>query len=652
MAIRRLPTDVASKIAAGEVVERPASVVKELVENAIDAGATEIRVEVKGGGKSLIRVADNGSGIPSEELELAFEHHATSKLQTADDLFAIHTLGFRGEALPSIASVSQVTVLSRTRDEAAGTQLRIEGGKHVAREARGAPAGTIFSVEELFFNVPARRKFLRTTATENGVISEVISTYALAYPERRFSLQIENRQVLQSPGNGRLEDAVIAVYGVEVAKEMIELPRAEDEASGIAVGGYIGGPTLHRPNRKYITLFVNGRAVRSPLIQTAIEQAYQSVVPTGRFPVVVLHIEVPPDEVDVNVHPQKQEVKFARSDEVFGAVQRAVRRRLIDAAPVQRYGRPTEALAPTEGEGEGGVDWKAFDRSGYQGSGGEGETGGQGDRGTGGQGDRGTGRRGDFDRSSLVGAPASGSRRSAEYWEQAAARRDAEEHAAAPPAEPEGQLSFGGQMQPSQEAGYYDLAGSSRLPPLRVLGQIHRTFLVCEGPDGLYLVDQHTAHERVLLERFRRERAKQSVPAQRLLAPLTLELTPQQMALVEEQQATLLHLGFEIEPFGGLMVIVRSLPNAIQHHPDPAAALAEILDGAIADRSGLSWEERLVMYAACRGAVKAGDPLTHEEMVDLMRQLEACDLSRTCAHGRPTVVRLSQSQLEREFGRR
>ncbi|MBA3534785.1 MAG: DNA mismatch repair protein MutL, partial [Ardenticatenales bacterium] len=209
-----------------------------------------------------------------------------------------------------------------------------------------------------------------------------------------------------------------------------------------------------------------------------------------------------------------------------------------------------------------------------------------------------------------------------------------------------------GAALPTAEETTYDIAGSSRLPPLRVLGQIHKTFIVCEGPDGLYLVDQHTAHERVLLERFQKARASQGVPSQRLLAPLTLELTPQQMALVEQQQEALLRLGFEVEPFGGLMVLLRALPTLLKQHPDPAAALAEILDGAIADRSGLSWEERLVMYAACRGAVKAGDGLTHDEMRDLMRQLEETDLSRTCAHGRPTVVRLSHAQLEREFGRR
>ncbi|MCB0078602.1 MAG: DNA mismatch repair endonuclease MutL, partial [Anaerolineales bacterium] len=542
MPIKQLPPDVASKIAAGEVVERPASVVKELVENAIDAGATEIRVDVKGGGVTLIRVSDNGAGIPDDELTLAFAHHATSKLASADDLFALHTLGFRGEALPSIAAVSEVTVLSRPREAREGTQLRIEGGHEVARQPRGAPAGTIFTVENLFFNVPARRKFLRTTATENSAISAIVSTYALAYPERRFSLTVEQRQSLQSPGSGGLEDAIIAVYGVEMAKEMIELPPTEDSESGVVVDGFIGGPALHRPNRKYITIFVNGRAVSNSMVQKAIEQAYQGVVPTGRFPVVVVRIQLPPDAVDVNVHPQKQEVKFARSDEVFRAVQRAIRRRLIEAAPVHSYGRPSEPIGESGAEAAAPTgDWRRFDRSAYSGTGGAGERGEA------------------MPPPAPTRPPTTEGRRDAAYWTQQAAARPSPPDVA--PTDEE-QLGFGDELRPDG-TGYYDVAGSSRLPPLRVLGQIHKTFIVCEGPDGLYLVDQHTAHERVLLERFQTLRAEKRVPAQALLAPLTLELTPHQLALVEEQQAALLQLGFEIEPFGGLMVVVRSIPKAL-----------------------------------------------------------------------------------------
>lgn len=644
MPIRRLAQDVASKIAAGEVVERPASVVKELMENALDAGATEIHIEVRGGGQTLIKVSDNGSGIPSDEVELAFEHHATSKLQTADDLFALHTLGFRGEALPSIAAVSHLTILTRTREENVGTQMRLEGRKRMAREQRAAPAGTILSVEELFFNVPARRKFLRTTATENGAIADIVSTYALAYPDHRFSLSLDGRQVLQTNGSGKLGDAIVAVYGVDVVRQMIDLPLVEDEANGIRLDGYIGGPALSRPNRKFITLFVNGRAIKSQILLAAIQQAYQGVVPTGRFPVVVLRLEIPPDTVDVNVHPQKLDVKFARSDELFGIVQKSIRRRLVEASPVHRLTRGVEAI------GEEGIE------SGTQKA--ENDNDPQHPAQEGGWEDgrySGTGGRGELGLPAIqtpLGQPSH--RRDAGYWEAQTS----------PPHSPlhhgeGGNFDYpqdGGQiameLPPAPGAGYTDERGGTKLPPLRVLGQIHKTYLICEGPDGLYLIDQHTAHERVLLEKFQKERSRRAVPSQKLLSPLGLELTPQQVALVEEQQEVLLRLGFEVEPFGGLMVMVRAMPTVLQHHPDPAAALAEVLDGAIRDRSGLSWEERIVMYAACRGAVKAGDDLTLEEMRDLIRQLEQCDLARTCAHGRPTVVRLSQAQLEREFGRR
>lgn len=593
MTIKVLAKDVANKIAAGEVIERPASVVKELVENALDAGATEVKVEIQKGGQRLIRVSDDGQGIPDDEVELAFEHHATSKVQTAEDLFDVRTLGFRGEALPSISAVSKVTVLTRPREQAAGIELRLDAGNVIARRQSAAPAGTIVTVEHLFHNVPARRKFLRTNATERGHISEIVSQYALAYPDRRFELVNDSRTLFQSPGSGDLKDAILAVYGLDVAKKMLLLDTPPDPESGIRVHGAIGGPALHRANRKYITFFVNGRVVRSPMLIAAMSQAYQGVVPTGRHPVVILKLEVPPEMVDVNVHPQKTEIKFSRSDEVFRVAQRAVRRLLVEEAPIHRY---------SQGGGddeENGDTWSPPPHS-----------------------------------ASDWGTPASRRRHT---WL------------------PQGSdTNRGPQMNfdDGQPAGGEAEAGGKKLPPLRVLGQTMLTYIICEGPDGLYLVDQHTAHERILLERLRTQRAAEAVPSQGLLEPFTIELTPQQISVIEDHQEALAHLGFDVEPFGGLTVLLRALPEVLQQHPDPAAALAEVIDGAIRDRNGLSWEDRLVMYAACRGAVKAGDVLTHDEMVDLIRQLEETDLSRTCAHGRPTVVRLSQSQLEKEFGRR
>lgn len=596
MSIKILTPDVANKIAAGEVIERPASVVKELVENALDAGADEINVEIEKGGQRRIRVSDDGHGIPADEVALAFEHHATSKVRSADDLSDIRTLGFRGEALPSIAAVSRVTLLARPHAQAAGVELRLEDGEIVSRRKKAAPVGTIVTVEHLFHNVPARRKFLRTTTTETGHISEIVSQYALAYPDRRFTLINEKRTLLRSPGAGDLKEALLAVYGLDVVKQMLFLEAADHE-TGIEVSGAIGGPALHRANRNYMTFFVNGRVVRSPMLMAAVSQAYQGVVPTGRHPIVVLNIAVSPETLDVNVHPQKTEIKFHRSNDIFGVVQRAVRRTLVEQAPVHRYS--SDERVDDDGESDavrrplphGAADWGRRRRKG-----------------------------------ALVPGPAD--------WES-------------PKGTPHPQLGFDAHERASEPE-----VGGKKLPPLRVLGQTLLTYIICEGPDGLYLVDQHTAHERILLERLQKQRAAKAVPSQGLLEPHTIELTPQQISIVEDHREVLTHLGFDVEPFGGLTVLLRAIPEVLRAHPDPAAALAEVLDGAIHDRNGLSWEDRLVTYAACRGAVKAGDPLTHEEMVDLIRQLERTDLSRTCAHGRPTVVRLSQAQLEKEFGRR
>jgi len=576
MTIRVLPPDVADKIAAGEVVERPASVVKELVENALDAGATDIHVEIRRGGKQLIRVRDNGQGIPAAEVEIAFAHHATSKLRSADDLFDVHTLGFRGEALPSIAAVARVTMITRAAGEEAGSYIQVLGGQVVSCRPQGGPQGTTVTVENLFFNTPARRKFLRSVATEAAWVASLVSSYALAYPERRLTLINDGRRSLQSPGTGDLHDALVAVYGVDVSRQMLPLP---DDDEWIRVTGYVGVPSLHRANRKYITCFVNGRWVRDAMLNAAVTQAYRSVVPTGRFPVAVLHIQLPTSELDVNVHPAKTEVKFRDSNAVFQAVERKVRRVLVDEAPVATAQRLASGA-------EGGVP------------------------------------------SLHVGG------------------RGAAQGALALEVQRTGDVETPGDKVP-----LVDEQVPRRLPVLRVLGQVHQTYIIAEGPDGLYLIDQHTAHERVLLERLRGQRARTSVPSQSLLEPVTVEVSPEQQAIVEEQRETLAALGFALEPFGGNTWLVRAIPEVLRRS-DCAAALAEILDNAQRDRSELSWEERVLMYAACRGAVKAGDPLSMEEMRSLIRQLEETDMSRTCAHGRPTVIRLSQAQLEREFGRR
>jgi DNA mismatch repair protein MutL len=431
MTIRVLSDKVASQIAAGEVVERPASVVKELVENSIDAGATDVRVETREGGKRSIRVVDDGRGVPAAEVELAFRRHSTSKLSTVDDLDRITTLGFRGEALASIASVSRVTFVTRAADESVGTLLRLEGGKVVAQQESGRPPGTAVTIEDLFFNVPARRKFLRTDRTERGHIGGWLTRYAMAYPELRFTLSHDEQIVFQSAGNGQLRDVLVAVYGLELGAAFLEVVSDERETS-IQVAGFVSPPTLHRANRSYITLFVNGRWVQDTRLTYAVIQAYHTLLPTGRYPLGVVMVRLPPEEVDVNVHPAKAEVRFRDGDAAFRAVQKAVRRVLVEQSPVPLATRPS-------------TSW-------------------------------------------LTAAPFRPGRE--ERFERLVGLRPR------PAAE---QLRFEeGAVDVTRPDEAALVASSDRLPPLRVVGQVGTTYIVAEGPGGMYLIDQHAAHERVL----------------------------------------------------------------------------------------------------------------------------------------------------------
>ena len=589
MPIRLLPPEIAGKIAAGEVIERPASVVKELVENSIDAGATEIRVEIREGGRRLIRVADDGCGIPSAEATMAFARHATSKLADVSDLDHIETLGFRGEALASIAAVSQVTLLTRHREESMGQFLRVDGGRVTHQEGRGAPAGTLVTVEHLFRHVPARLKFLRQPSTEAGHIHAVVTHYALAFPGIRFSLTNDGRASFQSNGSGHLLDVLIAVYGLEMAEQMLAIEPGEAGLEGEAaapsppeVTGYIGVPALHRASRRYITLFVNRRWIQDSALTHAVAQAYHSLLPVGRHPVAVILLEIDPAEVDVNVHPTKREVKFRDGRKAFSAVQRAVRRTLVERAPVPEISRAPRTW-PTP-------DWER--------------------------------------RQTLLGAgrgEAATTQMALELYRPAGS----------PAGEEDGRV------------------GPVRLPLLRVVGQVGQTYVVAEGPQGLYLIDQHAAHERVLYEQMMAQHGARDVASQALLEPLVLDLDPLLAGVLDEHLATLNELGFQIEAFGGSSFLLRAVASVLVV-PDTQAALVDILellrqgDDPLADQA----EEQLIAAVCKRAAIKAGQTLSLEEMHQLVRQLEQCESPRTCPHGRPTVLHFSVEQLEKEFGRR
>ncbi|MDD2920719.1 MAG: DNA mismatch repair endonuclease MutL [Anaerolineales bacterium] len=581
MPIRLLSSDVSSQIAAGEVVERPASVVKELTENSLDAGAKNISISIADAGRTLVEIADDGCGIPANELELAAARHATSKLSQAADLFLIATLGFRGEALASIGSVSQMTITSRVESAKEGARLKVEGGISGKVEKVGAPVGTVLRVENLFYNVPARLKFLKTDMTERRAIDSLVTRYALAYPNVRFKVTDGNQVTLQTAGDGDRRAILAALYGVDVAKQMLEVMAQED---GISLTGFISPTSLTRSNRKEITFFVNGRWVQEFSLTAALLQAYHTLLMVGRYPLTALFLEIAPEDVDVNVHPTKAEVRFKSQDKIFSFVQRSARKALLAYTPVasvspQLWGNRS---APTERR-EVGIDWSIAHDS--------------------------------VDSGQLS--------------------VDREE----PPTEnqqpPTTNPSFGG------------------VPLLRLIGQIGSTYLVAEGPDGLYLIDQHAAHERVLFEKLMAQRGTKNIPSQSLLAPEVVTLPPQSAKALTPQLPFLNQFGFEVEEFGANTFQVRAMP-VLFAGGDPASALRALVEDFEEDETPLQSEveAKLAARVCKRLAVKGGQTLTNEEQRALINDLENCQSPRTCPHGRPTMIHLSVDILEKQFGRR
>ena len=581
MPIRVLEDDVIARIAAGEVVERPASVVRELVDNALDAQASRIDIRVEAGGRRLIEVADDGHGMPAADVELAFQRHATSKLWTVDDLDRIQTLGFRGEALASIAAVSRLCLRSRFRDEATGTMLLLEDGQIVERAGLGSPPGTSVTVENLFHNLPARQKFLRSPLAERRQITLLVSRYALVRPQVRFTLTLDERESFRSSGNGVLADALIAVLGRDVARDMLPVQPLSALDDGIRVSGFVSAPALHRSDRSRILLFVNGRHVQDASLAYAVIQAYHTLLMKGRFPIAVLMINLPPEQLDVNVHPAKAEVRFQRPRVVFSAVLRALRATLMEAGG-GASGPGRDALSPA----------------------------------------------------SLDDDPVAGG------WQepQTTARRP----------------MFAGEREGLNAAADYPAAPQRprTLPMLRVIGQIGASFIVAEGPAGMYLIDQHAAHERILYEQFLERQGREETMSQLALAGETLELPAAEASLVVKSQDQLRAIGLELEPFGPNTFLIRSIPALLADH-EPREVLRGVLEelerGLKPGKATL--EQRLIRRVCKQAAVKAGTVLGREEMQGLVRQLERTQSPLTCPHGRPTLLHMSAGQLAREFGR-
>jgi DNA mismatch repair protein MutL len=598
MTIRVLSDLVVAQIAAGEVVERPASVVKELVENSLDAGANHLRIEISGGGRKRIRISDDGIGILPDEVELAFHRHATSKLQTTEDLLRIETLGFRGEALASIASVSQVSISTRHQNTPMGTLLHLEGGEIVRHQSVGAPVGTVITVENLFYNTPARLKFLKKENTEKRQIALFVTRYAMAYPHVKFILEQDGREVFRTSGSGQLADVLVAALGLDSFKNMVEVSAQEEnrEDRYTAITGYTSVPNLHRADRNHITLFVNGRWIQDTRLSYAVTQAYHTFLMTGRFPVSVLMIRLPTFEVDVNVHPTKAEVRFRDTDQVFAAVQRAVRRAVIDLAqtPAMRGGR----FAGLTSRDTHLPSWAA---NTYQNQ-----------------------------LNMDLPLENTGQHRRQSLLTPATDDFD-------PTAIPDG---IGVPAKPRT------------LPILRVVGQVGATYIVAEGPSGVYLIDQHAAHERILYEQFMEEHNRHEKAAQLTLTAQTINLPPPEARLLEENFDILHSIGFDLEPFGPNTYVIRSVP-ALLADESPLEVLGGILaDLEVGNQPGqASIEEKIITRVCKQAAVKAGQILSVDEMQNIIRQLERCQSPHTCPHGRPTMLHLTGEQLAREFGR-
>jgi DNA mismatch repair protein MutL len=571
MPIKILKDEVASQIAAGEVVERPASVVKELVENALDAQAQRIQIRIEKAGRKLIEVSDDGIGISEDEIHLAVARFATSKLETADDLQHVTTLGFRGEALASIASVSRLTLTSCISDASHGVRLRIVAGKPGIQENVGAPVGTVVLVEDLFFNVPARLKFLKTDRTERSKIVELLTRYALAYPDVRFQLFQDGKSILQTSGKGDRREILADFYGVDTAREMHGVNLDDD----IRINGFISPISITRSNRREMTFFVNGRWIQDKSLSAALLRAYHTMLMVGRYPLAILFLEIQPKDVDVNVHPAKAEVRFRYPDRIFSTVQRAVRRALMAYSPIPRISPASWGSSP------GG---KAID-------------------------------------------PA---------WDMAA----------------DIDINIESEPDSTHETPKQAQLPVGELPLLRLVGQVGATYIAAEGPDGLYLVDQHAAHERVLFERFIKSSQTQ-IPSQALLESITFHLPPAKTQLLSDQLTTLKSFGFVVEPFGPGTFRIRTIP-AFLSGVDPVSAVQAVVDDFEEDETPLQDEiEKRVIARVCkRAAVKGGQTLSREEQAKLLRDLEACQSPRTCPHGRPTMIHLSVDLLERQFGRR
>ena len=617
--IRLLPEALASQVAAGEVVERPASVVKELVENSIDAGATTIEIRVQRGGIALIRVTDDGSGMNRDDALMCLERNATSKIRTKEDLAAILTLGFRGEAMPSIASVSKFRLTTREPDALTGTEVIVNGGRIASVKDCGEPPGTQIEVRSLFYNLPARRKFLRTETTEYSHLEQVLKTQAIAHEKIRFSLVRDERLAFQLPATTSLRERIGGLVGEDLAGRLLEIEPTTHK--NVTIRGFIGPPGMGRSDKRQQLSFLNGRPVEAAIISRGLREGYHTALMKGQYPVTFLFIETDPSAVDVNVHPAKREVRFhdgfAVQDAIIGAVQRTLRERMTRPVSGVGFTGNTPAPEPRSLIVQDEL-LPAHDR--YQL-----------------RKDRG-------DSPKTDPAPV-------QQPLFTTLERQRAEATSPVPATEVGQVTYPTLSDPLPAAL---VDQKPKAVDYRIIGVLGKLYVLLEGKEGLVLMDQHAAHERVLFEEMKRRMETEGVPSQRLLTPIMVDLPPRDFDLISRNLETLNKLGLSAEPFGGNTLKIDALPVFLKSD-DPESFLNDVINEirSSSDRmSALRLGEDMIATTVCRHAVKANDPLHEKELQKLLEDLLVCDMAYCCPHGRPTLIQINYAELERKFGRR
>ncbi len=609
--IRILPDALASQVAAGEVVERPAALVRELVENSLDAGARHIEVHAQRGGTALIRIVDDGSGMDREDAMLCLERHATSKIRTKEDLGAICTFGFRGEALPSIASVSRFRLATREKDALVGTEIEVNGGKLTAVRDHGGAAGTVIEARSLFFNVPARRKFLRTENTEFSHVEQQLRLHAIANPQVAFTLTHNGELVLHLPATRDMLERIRGLVGEELATRLLKIE--ETTLHGVTVSGYIGGPGMSRSNRQMQTTYLNGRPIESASISYGLREGYHTALMKGQYPVTFLFIQMDPTAFDVNVHPAKKEVRFHDGNSVRDTIARSVSRTLENASKLHTGHAPAGRPLPAASTPAPVIP---------------------------------------ASRQEELEMPVTPSSAPLRQMPVVSVPRPVLEPSPPRPSEP---VSTPEVMLPKPVENAKTASSDVPSPnDFRIIGVLQKLYVLMESKEGLVLMDQHAAHERVNFEKFRRALESGGVPCQRLLMPITLQTTPRDADVLKQNQASLTRLGIEIEPFGPNIFKVEALPSFLKTD-DPAAWLDQVIEelsSLTAKASSLRLSEDAIATTACRASVKSNDVLSIPELQALLKDLFSCEMPYCCPHGRPTLVQISTAELERKFGRR